>query len=78
VLSERRVKEGVREAVRGLLVERYADFGLTLSCEKLCEVHPLEVSAETVRRLQVERLSVYPACARTEPQCGTTLIAHDG
>jgi hypothetical protein len=36
------------------LVERYADFGPTLACEKLREVHGLVVSVETVRGLQIE------------------------
>lgn len=52
--SNRRLKEPVREAIRALLVERYADFGPTLACEKLREVHGLAVSVETVRGLQIE------------------------
>ncbi len=52
--SNRRLKESLREAIRALLRERYADFGPTLACEKLREVHGLEVSVETVRGLQIE------------------------
>jgi transposase len=52
--SNRRLKEPVREAIGALLVERYADFGPTLACEKLREVHGMAVSVETVRGLQIE------------------------
>jgi len=52
--SNRRLKDPLRESIRALLVERYGDFGPTLAREKLLEVHALEVSIETVRRLQME------------------------
>lgn len=52
--SNRRLKEPLREAIRVLLVERYPDFGPTLAQEKLLEGHQIEVSIETVRRLQIE------------------------
>jgi transposase len=37
-----------------IIRERYADFGPTLACEKLLEVHGLELSRETVRKLMME------------------------
>jgi hypothetical protein len=52
--SNRRLKEPLREAIRALRVDRYPDFGPTLAQEKLAERHPIEVSVETVRQLQVE------------------------
>lgn len=52
--SNRRLKEPLREGIRALLVERYPDFGPTLAQEKLLDVHQIEVSVETVRRLQIE------------------------
>ena len=52
--SNRRLQEPLREAIRALLVDRYPDFGPTLAQEKLAERHPIEVSVETVRQLQVE------------------------
>jgi len=33
-----------------LIRERYADFGPTLACEKLCECHGFKLAKETVRR----------------------------
>lgn len=52
--SNRRLKEALRGHIRALLTERYPDFGPTLAREKLLEVHRIEVSVETVRRLQIE------------------------
>ena len=42
-----------QQAVR-FLHQRYADFGPTLAHEKLTEVHHLELSVETVRRLLIQ------------------------
>jgi len=52
--SNRRLKQSVREQIWTLLIERYSDFGPTLAHEKLCEVHQVDVSVETVRQLQLE------------------------
>ena len=37
-----------------LIEERYSDFGPTLACEKLSEVHHLTISRESVRRIMIE------------------------
>ena len=34
-----------------LVRERYADFGPTLACEKLRELHGVDLSKETIRKL---------------------------
>jgi transposase len=52
--SHRRLSEGLRSRIGMLLTETYADFGPTLAAEKLLERNGLRVSAETVRRLQIE------------------------
>jgi transposase len=49
--SNHRLPEAVAERALALLHERYADFGPTLACEKLREVHGLELAKETVRKL---------------------------
>jgi transposase len=41
-------------SVLTIIRERYADFGPTLACEKLREIHGLVVGKETVRRLMTE------------------------
>jgi len=63
--SNRRLKETLREEIRALLLERYPDFGPTLACEKLREVHDLAVSIETVRGLQIDLALWKPKRRRT-------------
>jgi len=53
--SPNRLDEAVRERIGALLAGKYAGFGPTLAAEKLEELDGLAVSAETVRRLQIER-----------------------
>lgn len=43
-----------RSTVISLLKDRYADFGPTLACEKLREIHGLCLSVETLRKWMVE------------------------
>ncbi len=52
--SHRRMAGDLRERICALLKEKYADFGATLAAEKLAELDRVKVSAETVRRLQIE------------------------
>ena len=52
--SPRRMDVAVRERIIGLLTERYADYGPTLAAEKLLELDGIGVSAEMVRRLQID------------------------
>jgi transposase len=47
--SNRRLPESTRERALELVRDRYADFGPTLACEKLRELHSLFISAETLR-----------------------------
>jgi transposase len=47
--SNRRLPQPTRELAIELVRERYADFGPTLAREKLCELHGVHVSAETLR-----------------------------
>ena len=52
--SPNRLDEAVRERIGELLSEKYVGFGPTLAAEKLEELDELKVSAETVRRVQIE------------------------
>jgi transposase len=52
--SHRRLPDELRMRISGLLREKYADFGATLAAEKLAELDQIKVSAETVRRLQID------------------------
>ena len=53
--SHRRMKEAVRSRIGTLLAETYPDFGPTLAAEKLLERDGIKVSAETVRRIQIDQ-----------------------
>lgn len=55
--SHRRMADDLRTRISGLLREKYADFGATLAAEKLCELDHIKVSAETVRRLQIDLMA---------------------
>ena len=44
---------GVETRVRGLIRDNYADFGPTLTCEKLRERHGIDLAKETVRRIMI-------------------------
>jgi hypothetical protein len=48
--SNRRLPEALRERALELVRERYADFGPTLTGEKLRELHGVDVARETLRK----------------------------
>lgn len=54
-MSNHRLAEDLRERIVKVHQEVYADFGATLACEKLGEVHGLQVSPNTLSRLLKER-----------------------
>src|SRR5512138_3619503 len=49
-VGHHRLPAELKPKVLDLIRSRYPDFGPTLACEKLNEVHHLEVSRETVRQ----------------------------
>ena len=49
-VSNRELPIEIRMRAMTLVRERYADFGPTLACEKLCECHGFKLAKETVRR----------------------------
>lgn len=51
--SHRRMSEALRLRIGGLLAGKYAGFGATLAAEKLTTIEGIQVSAETVRQLQI-------------------------
>ncbi len=51
-ISARRLSGDVRAAIEGHLRGKYSGFGPTLAAEKLAEIERIEVSRETVRRMQ--------------------------
>jgi transposase len=51
--SNHQLDPKVKQKARALIQARYADFGPTLTHEKLTEVHQLSLSPETVRRIMI-------------------------
>ncbi len=51
--SNRQLAPGLAQEALGIIQTRYPDFGPTLACEKLRELHGLTLSVETVRKLMV-------------------------
>ena len=52
--SNNRLDAGVAQQALDLIKEKYEDFGPTLAHEKLTEVHQLQLSRESVRRIMIE------------------------
>jgi len=52
--SHNRLDAGIAQQALDLIKERYPDFGPTLAHEKLTEVHHLQLSRESVRRIMIE------------------------
>ena len=52
--SNNRMAKETQEAAVNWLHSRYSDFGPTLACEKLVEVHGLKISVGSVRRIMIE------------------------
>lgn len=51
--GNRQLVPGLAEFALGIIRDNYADFGPTLACEKLAELHDVVLAKETVRQLMV-------------------------
>ena len=52
--SNNQLPPGLAQYALNIIHERYADFGPTLACEKLSELHGVHLSKETIRALMVK------------------------
>ncbi len=52
--SNNQLDEGLASRALALIQQRYPDFGPTLACEKLRELHGVSLSKETIRKLMTE------------------------
>lgn len=52
--SSNQLPDGLARYALNIIRERYTDFGPTLACEKLAELHDIHLSKETVRSLMVK------------------------
>lgn len=67
--SNRRLDEETKRLSIELVGIHYRDFGPTLACEKLVELHDLQVSTETTRQLMI-------GAGYWHPKKGGTICAH--
>lgn len=67
--SNRRLDDTIRTTAISLIGTHYRDFGPTLACEKLVELHDLQVSIETTRQLMI-------GAGYWRPKKGGTICAH--
>ena len=52
-VSNRRMDDGERKKIVGLLKEKYGDFGPTFAAEKLCELDRIDHDPKTIRAIQI-------------------------
>ena len=65
--SKNRLDAGIVQQALDLIKEKYADFGPTLAHEKLAEVHQIQVSRESVRRIMIAEGMWKPKRAKKPP-----------
>jgi transposase len=65
--SNNRLDAGVTQQALDLIKEKYEDFGPSLAHEKLTEVHKLELSRESVRRIMIEEKIWKPKRSKRPP-----------
>lgn len=84
--SNNQLPQGLAAYALNIIRERYNDFGPTLACEKLSEVHGVHLSKETVRKLMTQASLWVPRKQRApkiqQPRyrraCAGELIQIDG
>lgn len=84
--SNNQLPQGLAAYALNIIRERYNDFGPTLACEKLAEVHGVHISKETVRKLMTQASLWVPRKQRApkiqQPRyrraCAGELIQIDG
>lgn len=64
-----RLDEALRATATGLIGAHYRDFGPTLACEKLAELHGIRLSVESTRQLMMK-------AGYWKPKRGGTVCAH--
>ena len=67
--SNRRLDEAIRAQVIDLIGTHYPDFGPTLACEKLAELHGIKLSVESTRQMMIQ-------AGYWRPKKGGTVCAH--
>lgn len=65
--SNNQLNKEIKQQTIDLLYSRYPDFGPTLACEKLNEVHELCISVESVRQIMISEGLWKPRKAKIKP-----------
>jgi len=84
--SNNQLKPEIKQKAIDLLHSRYQDFGPTLAHEKLCELHGLQLSIESVRKIMIGEEIWQPRKVRDKPvhqlrprrSCRGELVQIDG
>jgi hypothetical protein len=67
--SNRRLNDAIRTTAINLIGTHYRDFGPTLACEKLSEIHGVQLSVESTRQIMI-------TAGYWHPRKGGTVCAH--
>ena len=67
--SNRRLNDTIRTMAIDLIGTHYRDFGPTLACEKLSEIHDVQLSVESTRQIMIK-------AGYWQPKKGGTVCAH--
>jgi hypothetical protein len=85
--SNRACNKQVREAAMKIIKTNYSDFGPTLVCEKLLELHEISLSAETIRTFMIKdklwnprpiKVNTNPHTWRARKDCFGQMQQYDG
>ena len=85
--SNHSVPEAERKAIVKIIKTNYSDFGPTLACEKLSELHKIHFSNETIRKIMIgenlwkvrlRKFEQFPHVWRARKDCFGQMQQYDG
>lgn len=86
-ISSHAVPETERKAIAKIIKTTYPDFGPTLACEKLSELHKIHLSSEAIRQImikehlwkvKVQKFEQFPHVWRARKDCYGQMQQYDG
>ena len=86
-VSSHAVPETERKTIVKIIKTNYPDFGPTLACEKLSELHKIHLSSEAIRQImikahlwkvKVQKFERFPHCWRVRKDCFGQMQQYDG
>lgn len=85
--SNHAIPESARKTITKIIKTSYSDFGPTLACEKLSELHKIHFSSETIRQIMIEAklwkvkiksFEKFPHVWRARKDCFGQMQQYDG